>query len=275
MMNNIVGICERAALQMRRDIVRMGLKAGPSGAHLGGALSAVEILATLYLGVLRIPKRDCSFEARDRFILSKGHCVMAQYAAMRQAGILAEADLETFENGDSDLCSHATMKVPLGIEFSTGSLGQGLSMGLGTALALRHSNNDDSRVIVLLGDGECDEGQVWEAAMCAAHYNLANMIAIVDMNGMQLDGTTENILQLGNLAEKWRAFGWTTQELDGHNISALLRAFEEKPDKPLAIIAHTVKGRGISFMEHATAWHHGRLGKKQYEQALAELEGQR
>lgn len=273
-MDAMIQQCQQAARQMRRDIVRMGLKAGASGAHLGGALSAVEVLAVLYGGVLRISDRDCAFADRDRFILSKGHCVMAQYAAMKQAGLLTDADLDTFEDADSCLCSHATMQVTRGMEFSTGSLGQGLSLGIGTALALRQDHRDEARVFVLMGDGECDEGQVWEAAICAAHYRLTKLVAIVDANGMQLDGNTDDVFGLGKLADKWRAFGWAVKEVDGHDVVELLQVLKTKADAPLAVIAHTVKGKGISFMERNVAWHHGRLGKKQYAQAVSELEDQ-
>lgn len=259
------------ALQMRKDILRMALKAGSNGAHIGGALSSVEILAVLYGAILRQTKSD--WEARDRFIMSKGHCVMAQYAAMAQAGLADAVEIDNFEEADSWLCSHATQNVDRGIEFSTGSLGQGLSLGLGMAMGLRRKGNLQSRIFVLLGDGECNEGQVWEAAACAAHFGISNIAAVIDANRMQLDGVARDVLDMGDLAAKWSAFGWEAVSVDGHDPEALHDALQKRTDRPLACIAATIKGKGISFMENSAAWHHGRLGRKQFEQALSELEG--
>lgn len=269
----LVEKCLNAAKEMRKDVLRMSLKAGNAGAHIGGSLSMIEIMAVLYLAVLKLNPADPLWEGRDRFILSKGHCVLAQYAALKQRGILTENDLRTFEEPDSSLCSHATLCPEKGIEVSTGSLGQGLSMGIGMALSLKRKQNKEARVFVLLGDGECDEGSVWEAAMAAAHFNLNNLVAIVDKNEMQLDGKTHEVMGLGNLKEKWTAFGWNAVERDGHNIAALNEALDTSTDRPLALIAHTIKGKGVSFMENLAQWHHGRLGQKQFDLAMAELEG--
>lgn len=258
------------ALEMRKDIIRMTLKAGANGAHTGGALSAVEILATLYGAVLK--RGDANPDLRDRFIMSKGHCVMAQYAALAQSGVISIAELDKFEDPGSWLCSHATQDMAHGIEFSTGSLGQGLSLGIGVALGLRRKGNLQSRIFVLLGDGECNEGQVWEAAASAAHFGLSNLIAIIDANGMQLDGVAREVLDMGDLSAKWSAFGWETVSVDGHDTAALYDALSRTPRRPLVCIANTVKGKGISFMENVPGWHHGRLTRKQFEQAMAELE---
>lgn len=262
----------KLAVEMRKDILRMTLKAGANGAHAGGALSAVEILAVLYGAIL--DQATSNRDLRDRFIMSKGHCVMAQYAAMARAGLLDPLELEKFEDEDSWLCSHATQDVCHGIEFSTGSLGQGLSLGIGMAMGLLRKGNQKSRVFVLLGDGECNEGQIWEAAASAAHFGLANIVAIIDANGMQLDGETCGILDMGDLAAKWSAFGWDAATVNGHDPEALYAALIAPRTRPLACIAMTLKGKGISFMENSPAWHHGRLGRKQFEQAMAELEGQ-
>lgn len=256
-----------ASREMRKDILHMALKAGANGAHIGGALSSVEILAALYLDALNLDAAQ-----KDLFILSKGHCVMSQYAAMRQAGLLSSEDLQKFEDPASPLCSHATMSGETGVEFSTGSLGQGLSLGAGVALGMK-KRGASGRVFVLLGDGECNEGQVWEAAQCAAHFGLGQLAAIVDANGMQLDGFSRDVMEPGDLAAKWKSFGWDVQEVDGHDPLAVARALKRTGSAPSAIIARTIKGKGISIMENAPAWHHGRLSRKQYEQALSELEG--
>ena len=173
---------------------------------------------------------------------------------------------------DSKVAAHPFVNGQLGIEFSSGSLGQGVSLGVGTALALRRKNNLSSRVFVILGDGECDEGSVWEAAASAAHFDLSNLVVIVDKNGLQYDGDTTAVLSMENLAEKWAAFGWNVLEVDGHDVDALRKALTENSSKPLAIVAKTVKGKGISFMENNPQWHNGVVSQKLFEQAVAELE---
>lgn len=259
------------AREMRKDIIRMTYATGRTGAHIGGSLSLVEIMAALYLDVLRFSPAEPEDERRDRLILSKGHGAMAQYAAMRQAGILDEEELLTYKKHDSRLSAHPARNTALGIEFSSGSLGQGLSQGVGTALALRRKGND-ARVFVILGDGECDEGSVWEAAMSASHFGLTNLTAIVDENGLQYDGATSATMRLAPFCEKWRAFGWAADEVDGHDLSALLAALHAPADRPHVILAKTVKGKGVSFMENDPKWHNGRLTQAQYEQAIAEQE---
>ncbi|MDE5832731.1 MAG: transketolase [Desulfovibrio sp.] len=265
--------CKNIASGMRADLLRMALKAGSGGAHIGGALSATDIIAALYGAILDYDRED--WNLRDRFIFSKGHCVMAQYAAMKETGRASEEELASFEDADSWLCSHATMNREKGIEFSAGSLGQGLSLGVGVALALRKKGNTTSRIIVLTGDGECQEGQIWEAAMSGAQFNLHRLVVIVDANGMQVDGRCDDIMCHRDLRAKWEAFGWKAVEIDGHNIGAVIEELRAPTDRPLAIVARTVKGKGVSFMENSVAWHHGRLGKKQFEQAMAELEAAR
>jgi transketolase len=262
--------CLAATRQMRIYALEMSLAAGPVGAHLGGGLSMIEIMAALYFGVLRYDVRNPRWELRDRFILSKGHGALAYYGALSLAGFFDEKYLATFKSNDTFLTGHPHMDLERGIEFSSGSLGQGLSLGVGTALALRSRANQTSRVYVLVGDGELNEGSIWEAAMSAAHFKLSNLTLIVDKNGLQYDGGTPDVLDMGNLAAKWESFGWAALTVDGHDLPALLDALETRHDKPLAIIANTVKGKGVSFMENNRAWHHSRLTQAQFEQAMAE-----
>jgi len=264
--------CRAAARQIRRNVLKMTLGAGPLGSHAGGALSMVEILSVLYLDVLRYDVKNPLWEQRDRFILSKGHGAPSFYAALVLAGFLEESELATFKSNETRLYGHPAMNPDLGIEFSSGSLGQGLSLGVGSALALKARSNDTSRVFVLVGDGECNEGSVWEAAMSAAHYGLSNLVAIVDRNGMQYDGFTEPVMNTGDLAGKWRSFGWTVLEIDGHDVNAVHEALTTAADvgKPLAIVARTIRGKGVSFMENARAWHHSRLTQAMFDQAMAE-----
>jgi transketolase len=268
--------CRAAARQIRRYTMQMSLVAGPHGAHAGGALSMVEILSVLYLDVLRYDVKNPRWEQRDRFILSKGHGAPSLYAALCLAGFLEEKELSTFKANETRLYGHPSIDLSIGIEFSSGSLGQGLSLGVGTALALKLRGNDSSRVFVVLGDGECNEGSVWEAAMSAAHFGLPNLVAIVDRNGMQYDGFTEPVMNTGDLAAKWRSFGWIVREVDGHDVTALHDALTSPTGgpaaAPLAIIARTIRGKGVSFMENARVWHHSRLTQAMYDQAMAELD---
>jgi len=263
--------CLAAVRKMRRHALRMSMAAGPTGAHLGGGLSMMEIMAALYFGTLRYDVQNPRWEQRDRFILSKGHGSLAYYAALSLAGFINEEELATFKCNNSDLSGHPHMDLDRGIEFSSGSLGQGLSLGVGSALALRMRANNTSRVFVLLGDGEINEGSNWEAAMSAAHFRLSRLTVIVDKNGFQYDGSTQAVMDMGDLAAKWDSFGWTARNVDGHDILALIDAMHMPHDKPLAVIAHTVKGKGVSFMENNRLWHHRRLTQEQFEQAMAEL----
>ncbi len=264
---------KQIALQMRKDSLRMSLAAGKSGAHYGGGFSMIEIMAVLYKEIMNIDSRNPYDELRDRFILSKGHGALAYYAALKQTGFIKEEELDTFKTEETDLYGHPSMNIPKGIEFSSGSLGQGLSLGVGSCIALKHKGNLTSKVYVLLGDGECNEGSVWEAAMSAAHYNLNNLVAIIDKNTLQYDGNTEDVLSMGNIEAKWTSFGWDAITIDGHSIEELVNAFNTEHTKPLVIIANTVKGKGVSFMENNPLWHHSTLTAKQYEEVVLELEG--
>lgn len=257
--------------EMRKDVLRMAKAAGPAGAHFGGSFSMIEMVAVLYLEIMNISKEVLKEEVRDRFILSKGHGVPAIYAALKQIGILRETDLDTFKTDNTKLYGHPYIDEDMGIEYSTGSLGQGLSLAVGTALGLRHKKNTTSKVFVILGDGECDEGMVWEAAMSAAQYSLNNLVAIVDRNKLQYDGDTEQVMRLESLEDKWRSFGWDVIHIDGHDIEMCYEAFCAKSERPLVVIADTVKGKGVSFMENDPTWHHKKLSAQQEEQAMEEI----
>ena len=255
---------------MRRNILKMTAEAG-SG-HPGGSLSAVEIVAALYFGVMRHDPSNPQWPDRDRFVLSKAHACPVLYAALAEAGYIPEAELMTFRKINSRLQGHAHVKTP-GVEMSGGSLGQGLSFGVGVSLVMRLDARP-SRTYVLLGDGECDEGQVWEAAMSASHYQLDNIVAVVDRNGIQNDRFTSEVMNLEPLADKWRAFGWHTLEIDGHDADAVLDAAAEAArtkGKPTAIIASTVKGKGVGFMENNPDFHGKAPNPEQLEAALAAL----
>ncbi len=264
--------CEAAAARIRRRIVDMAYGAGSTGAHLGGSLSAVELLACLYVGTVRYSAEDPAREDRDRVILSKGHAALALYPALAEAGIIRAGELATFKQDGSRLGGHPTLNGLPGIEFASGSLGQGLSLGVGVCLALKRKNNPDSRVFVLLGDGECDEGSVWEAAASASHFGLNRLVAVVDVNAMQYDGSTAEIMKMEPFEEKWRGFGWDVLTIDGHNPGEILDAYSCRSDRPVAILAHTVKGKGISFMENNWKYHNAVLSGALYEKAVEELE---
>ena len=261
---------EALARRLRLTIVQITHQSGLKGAHLGGSMSVVEILAVLYGSVLRFDPRKPEDPGRDRLILSKAHAAVALYAALREAGFLTQADIDHALQGDSPFFEHPKQNVRHGIEFSGGSLGQGFSLGVGTALGLRMKGLD-SRVFVILGDGECDEGQVWEAATAASHFGLQNMTVIVDCNGLQFDGRKEDILNPGNVAQRWESLGYDVCTVDGHDVIALQDALSSGSDRPKVILAKTVKGKGVSFAENEVTWHTGRLTDDLYEQAVKEI----
>lgn len=260
------------AKKLRRHIVTMIGRAG-SG-HPGGSLSAVEILTTLYFKVLRHNPHDPRWPDRDRFILSKGHAAPVLYATLAESGYFPVAELSTLRQLDSRLQGHTDRTLTPGVEMSAGSLGQGLSFSIGTAIAGR-LNSQKYQVYVLLGDGECNEGQVWEAAMAAAHFKLDNLVATVDRNQQQIDGWTRDVMELEPFDKKWQAFGWHTIEVDGHDCSQLTAAFEQAQlikGQPTVIIARTIKGKGVSFMENNLDFHGKAPAPEQVEIALKELE---
>lgn len=262
---------EGMARTMRQKILGISHTCNLS-AHLGGGLSMVDIMATLYGRVLKFDKANPRWEQRDRFILSKGHGVLGYFSALLVAGVISEETYNTFQTNESDLIAHPIMNLDLGIESSNGSLGQGLSMGVGIAYAAKKKARD-FKVYVYMGDGECNEGSVWEAVMSAPQLRLDNLTAIVDYNKLQSDGDSTQIIDLGDLAAKFRTFGWDVREIDGHDIGAIVDAFEmpHVAGKPKVLVAHTVKGKGISFMENNNEWHHNRLTKANYDLAMAEL----
>lgn len=265
---------EASAKEVRRNILKMVHNA--KSGHPGGSLSGADILTVLYEKCLNIPTnwdKDSDFDKRDRFIISKGHASPLLYAILAQHGIISKDELLTFRKMNSKLQGHPARGYLPGIETSTGSLGQGLSVGCGIAMGLKLDKNP-AKVVVYMGDGELQEGSCWEAFMQAAHRNLDNLIAIVDRNKLQIDGCTENVMALGDVSEKIKAFGWNVIEIDGHNIEEIYSVVEKakESDKPFAIIAKTIKGKGVSFMENQAGWHGKAPNDEQLELALKELE---
>lgn len=263
-------ICRR----MRADILRMIAAAG-SG-HPGGSLSSVEIIATLYFDVMNYRAGEPEYPGRDRFVISKGHGVPTVYAALAEAGCIDRSELEGLRSLGSRLQGHPDhVRLPY-LEAATGSLGQGLSVAVGMALGESLDGDNDYRVYCLIGDGETQSGQIWEAAMAAGKYGLGKLTVVLDYNKVQLDGRVDAIMDLEPLAEKWRAFGWHSLEIDGHDLAAIPEAFTAAaavPDSPSIIVAHTVKGKGVSFMEDTWAWHGKAPGAEELERALAEVGG--
>lgn len=260
---------EDIAHKMRLRIVELTYKAGKNGAHIGGSLSSVDILTALFHSAVRFDANKP--DQRDRVILSKGHAALGLYCALESVGRICKEELDTFEDNGSPFLAHAKRDVSKGLEFSGGSLALGISYAVGVALACKEKSLGN-HIYVLLGDGECDEGLVWEALMCAANYRLTNFTVVVDSNHLQADGTTEEVMNTDSLAEKLKAFGYHTQEVDGHSLNDLSEAFNQKSaSKPNAIVARTIKGKGLSFMENKRNWHHGVLTDAQYQKALVEL----
>ena len=269
---DIIDKIERMSRRMRKKALDMALEAGASSSHLGGGVSIIDITATLYGAIMRYDHNVPEWGERDRFILSKGHGVLGYYTALAEAGFIPEEDLMTFEKSGSYLAGHPVINREKGIEFSNGSLGMGLSLGIGVALAGK-IREKTYRVYVLIGDGECNEGSIWEGAQAGAQYELDNLVVIIDRNSFQQTGTNMEIMNIGDAAGKWRSFGWETKELDGHNITALYDTFkmDRNSRKPLAVIANTIKGKGVTFAENNNDWHHATLSKSLYEQAVEEI----
>ncbi len=263
---------ENFALAIRKNILEMALSAGASSAHFGGALSITEIVATLFAYQMKIDKKNPNWEERDRFILSKGHACLAYYAALCEVGYISKQELTTFEKNDSSLLGHPVINRNLGIDFSNGSLGMGLSLGIGVALSSKKKKKKFN-VYVIVGDGECNEGSIWEAAMAAPNFKLDNLYVIIDKNNFQQTGSNKEIMNVENLNDKWSSFGWETTELNGHNVNEIYDYFKKsnKINKPKAIIANTIKGKGFSFSENNNDWHHSVLTNNFYEKALKEL----
>lgn len=259
---------------MRRDCIEMGYAAGREGAHFGPALSCVDIVATLYFGVMNHDPKNPEMPERDRFVISKGHACLAYYAALIESGYIPREMIPQFKGNNSILCGHPSMNVPYGIEVSTGSLGSGFPIACGMAKAAKYKG-ESHKVFCLVGDGECNEGVIWEAALNAAKYNLDNLIVIVDINGFQLSGTTSEIMPV-NLMALWKAAEWDVSYIeDGNDVEEvfqkLTEAKQSEPGKPKAVLAKTVKGKGISYMENNLAFHATSINEEQYHQAVEDL----
>lgn len=255
--------------------LKMSFNAGKNGSHLGGSLSAAEIMAALYGEVMRFDPARPDAPDRDRFILSKGHTAAVLYAALRAVGVLTDEDIDTYNKNGTWLPSHCIKNVQKGIELSSGSLGLGAGYAAGLGLAFKKQNSP-ARVFVLMGDGECAEGSCWEAFTAIPAMGLDNITVIIDKNRLQLDGETVKVMDTLDLAEKLKAFGWDAVEVDGHDSAALVDALTPAPanGKPRAVIAHTVKGKGVSFMENNYKFHHASITEEQYNEAVAEIAGE-
>lgn len=259
------------AQDIRRDILEMICKA--KAGHPGGSLSAADIITALYFHVLNVDPKNPDWEDRDRFILSKGHACPAQYAALAERGFFDKKELGTLRQYGSILQGHPDVNKVPGLDMTTGSLGNGLSIGVGMALSAR-LKGQDYMTYVMLGDGECQEGMVWEAAMAASHHRLNNLIAIVDCNGVQINGWVNDIMRIEPLADKWRAFGWEVFTLDGHDMKEILKALHDARTMrcPAVLLARTVKGKGVTFMEDESAWHGKAPSQEELVRALKDIE---
>ncbi|WP_038323602.1 transketolase [Caproiciproducens sp. R1] len=266
---------KKLAINIRRDVVNMIGGEGHVG-HLGGSCSSADIVAALYGHKMKFDPKNPQWEGRDKFIYSKGHAAIAQYAALAETGYFPVEELSTCKKLGSRLQGHPDRCKTPGIEAGTGSLGQGLSIANGMALAMR-LDKKDNKVYCIMGDGEMDEGQIWEAAMAAASFKIDNIVGIIDKNCLQATGACADRFNTDPLSEKWKSFGWHVIEIDGHNVEQILAAFDEADTvkgMPTVIIAHTVKGKGIPFAENVVGFHNGSLTKEQYETALKELDSQ-
>lgn len=270
-MEDKIKFLEQKANELRKNIIAMIYKA--QSGHPGGSLSLADIVTVLYYDEMNINSENPNWEERDRFILSKGHTCPVLYAVLAMKGYFNIDILWTLRKLGSILQGHPDMKKVPGVDMTTGSLGQGLSVGVGMAIGAK-ANNLHSRIFVALGDGETNEGQVWEAAMTAVKYKLDNLIAIIDKNNLQNDNYTSEVMPMENMDKRWKAFGWEVLEVDGHNIGELLDAFDKAKSlkgKPICVIANTVKGKGVSFMENVCNWHGMPPDDEQYEIAMNEL----
>lgn len=254
----------------RKRLVEIVYKA--KAGHIGGDLSCLNVLAVLYFNTMNVDAVDPKSDARDRFIMSKGHCVEALYVTLESKGFISKDMLDTLGNFGSVLSGHPTIEIP-GIEVNSGALGHGLSVGVGMAIAAK-MNEQRYRTFVLMGDGEQGEGSVYEAAMAANQYGLDNLVAIIDRNGLQISGTTEEVMSLENMYQRWSAFGWDVKEMNGDDICDIVKAFnaiDYSNHKPHLLISHTTKGKGVSYMEGIAKWHHGVPSEEQYEKAIREI----
>lgn len=267
---NLIRQLESKAREIRRAVVELIYQAQMG--HIGGSLSSTDLLTVLYYGIMNIEPKNIKDPNRDRFILSKGHSVEAYWCILADRVFFPEEELKTFGQFGTRLICHPNNEVP-GVEMNTGSLGHGLSLGVGMALAGKR-DQADYRVFVLMGDGELAEGSIWEAAMAGAHYQLDNLVGIVDRNKLQISGTTEAVMSIEPLADKWQAFGWNVVEINGNDVQEIydaLSSVPKVPGKPTLVLANTIKGKGVSFIENQAGWHHRVPTPEEYEQALQEL----
>ena len=259
------------AFETRKAILQMIYTA--RAGHTGGSLSAADLMTALFFKILQLDPRNPKWEGRDYFVLSKGHCVEAYWAVLAHRGFFPKDELATFSQFESRLIGHPNNEVP-GVEVNTGALGHGLSISVGMAIGLK-KRKMTNRVFTLLGDGELGEGSVWEGAMAGGHYELDNLIAIIDRNHLQISGSTEDVMTLEPLAEKWKSFGWSVKEIDGNSMEEIVNVLTSVPferDKPSLIIAHTTKGKGVDEMENLAKWHHGVPDSELFERAMNRLE---
>lgn len=259
------------AKSLRLQALKMARDCGRNGSHVGPGLSAIEIIATLYCDILHYDINNPNDENRDRLIVSKGHSVLAYYSALNKVGYITDADIASFETNGSLFHGHAMRNLNNGIEFSGGSLSMGMTFAVGVALGCKRKGLSN-RVFVLVGDGECDEGLIWEAAMSASNFGLGNLTVIIDKNQLQYDGYTKDVMNQIDLGKKFEAFGFDVCEVDGHDCDALSKALKMRSKNPTCIIANTIKGKGVSFMEGIKEWHHHTLTQEQYELARKEVE---
>lgn len=268
---NILQLQEKGQ-QLRRDIVDICYAS--SAGHVGGALSAIDILNVLYHDEMKIDPKEPKKHDRDRFILSKGHIAEALFVVLADKGFFPKEELQRYSCFQSKYIGHPNNKIN-GVEMNTGALGHGLALGVGIAIGAK-MNQEEVRTYVLMGDGEQAEGSVWEAAMAASHYKLDNLVAILDRNGLQISGSTEDVMSLKDIEAKWRSFGFHVISIDGHNYEEIKTAFAKAKTikgKPTLLLANTIKGKGVSFMENEIAWHHGVMSEEQYNLAIQELGG--
>lgn len=274
MTNDEMILLQKTAVKVRMDALTAVFSA--RSGHPGGSLSAADVLTYLYFKGMNIDPKNPKMEERDRFVLSKGHITPGLYGTLAERGYFPVEDLKTFRQVDSYLQGHPDMKGVPGVDMSTGSLGQGISAACGMAKSAKIYGKD-YRVYAIMGDGELEEGQVWEAAMFASHYKLDNLCAFIDLNGLQIDGNIKEVMSPYPVDEKFKAFGWNVIVIDGHNFEEIEKAFNEAKlckGKPTAVICNTFKGKGVSFMENNYAWHGASPDEKQYEQAMNELRAQ-
>ena len=262
---------ENLRKKVLKNIIDAAYFAGASSAHIGGALSAADVVSTLFSEFININPKNISEKDRDYFILSKGHACLVYYAVLVELGFFSKDLLKSFEKTDSFLLGHPVLNKKYGIDFSTGSLGMGLSIGIGLAISLKKKKSL-KQVYVVIGYGECNEGSIWEGIMSAPNFNLDNLTIIIDRNNLQQTGKNKEIMDLGDLKNKLNSFGWLSYSVDGHNLKDLYEVFSSKTNsKPKAVIANTIKGKGLSFAENNNKFHHTVLTKSLYEKALEEI----